>query len=217
MKQWEIRVNGVCKTYGDLQVLKNCTVTLEAGGIYCLMAPSGAGKTTLLRLLMGLEAPDKGEILFVYKDQGETDTQKVRERTCRPGQMTFACVFQEDRLCPGLGIEKNIQIIRPELTGAGLREEILKLLPEDALRKPVSEFSGGMKRRAALLRALFSKGGVLILDEPFTGLDEESREAAFRLLREHRQGRTMLFTSHHREEGEELNATFLSLQGGNQS
>lgn len=200
MRAWTIQAEGLGKSYGSLTVLQDFHMELPGGGIYCLMAPSGAGKTTLLRLLAGLEQPDRGRIRYVLPGMDRA-----------PGQMTFSFVFQEDRLCPGLGVEKNIGLVRPVVTGQALREEIGKLLPQEALWKPVSEFSGGMSRRAALLRAMLSPGEILLMDEPFTGLDEDSRQAAYRYVQEQRRGRTLLFTTHHEEEAEALGAVLCSL------
>lgn len=202
MKGWTIQADGLCKSYGSQSVLKDFDMELAGGGIYCLMAPSGAGKTTLLRLLSGLEQPDRGKIRYISTEA---------ETACTPAQMTFAFVFQEDRLCPGLGAVKNVELVHPVVTGQMLQEEIGRLLPREALSKPVSEFSGGMSRRTALLRAMLSPGEVLLMDEPFTGLDEDSRQAAYRYVLEHRNGRTLLFTTHHEEEGKALGAAFYSL------
>lgn len=210
MKAWTIQTEGLCKSYGSEPVLKDLHLELTGGGIYCLMAPSGAGKTTLLRLLAGLEEPDSGMIRYSCPQTGMED-RETAVRTCLPGQMTFAVVFQEDRLCPGLGVEKNIQLVRPIVTGRQLREEISQLLPGEAMSRPVSEFSGGMRRKAALLRAMLSPGQVILMDEPFTGLDEDSRLAAYRYVLKRRSGRTLLFTTHHEEEEKALGAEGIRL------
>ena len=185
-----ITIQKLSKSYNGIPVFQNVDLQLEEGGIYCLMAPSGAGKTTLFRILMGLEKPDSGLVTGF-------PTGPV------------AAVFQEDRLCPALSAQKNIQLVHPVITGENLRQELLQLLPEDSLEKPVSEFSGGMRRRVALLRAMLAPGQLLLMDEPFTGLDEDTREAAMEYVLAHRRGRTMLFTTHHVEEAERLGATRL--------
>jgi len=194
-----MRIRNLNKSYGGTVVFRHVDLELEKGGIYCLMAPSGAGKTTLLRILMGLERADSGEIIP------------------DPGTEGVAAVFQEDRLCPGLGVEKNILLVNPVCTGARLREEVLRLLPEDCLGKPVFEFSGGMRRRAALLRALLSRGGLLLLDEPFGGLDEAVRRASIDYVKEKRCGRTLLLATHHVEEAEALGARRILWQTEEQS
>ena len=185
-----ITIQKLSKSYNGISVFQNVDLQLEEGGIYCLMAPSGAGKTTLFRILMGLEKPDSGSVTGLPTGP-------------------LAAVFQEDRLCPGLTAQKNIQLVHPVMTGETLRQELLQLLPEDSLDKPVSEFSGGMRRRVALMRAMLAPGQLLLMDEPFTGLDEDTREAAMEYVLAHRRGRTLLFTTHHVEEAERLGATRL--------
>lgn len=183
-------IRNLTKSYGDQVIFSNLTLTLEDGGIYCLMAPSGKGKTTLFRILMGLEQADSGSFSG-FREAG------------------IAPVFQEDRLVPGLGAEKNIRLVNPSCTVEELRGELLLLLPEDSLKKPVSEFSGGMRRRVALMRALLSKGKVLLFDEPFTGLDEETRKLAMDYVLKRRNGRTLIFTTHHPEEASILGAKLI--------
>ena len=188
-----IEIQRLSKSYNSTLVFQNVDLQLEDGGIYCLLAPSGAGKTTLFRILMGLEQPDSGRITGLPAGP-------------------VAAVFQEDRLCPGLTAEKNIQMIRPSVTGEALRRELLTLLPADSLNKPVREFSGGMRRRVALMRAMLAPGQLLLMDEPFTGLDEDTREAAMEYVLARRRGRTLLFTTHHVEEAERLGATCILWQ-----
>ena len=180
-------VQALEKSYEGVPVFKNVNVELLEGSVYCLTAPSGAGKTTFLRILMGLEAADSGRIGGRAKGR-------------------IAAVFQEDRLCPWLDAAGNIRLAAPCLEASVLRQELQKLLPEDSLQKPVAEFSGGMRRRVALLRALLSEGELLLFDEPFNGLDEETRQLAIEYAESRRKGRTLLFTTHHPEEALALNA-----------
>lgn len=183
-----IRIEHLSKSYDHLPVFRNVCLELEEGGVYCLMAPSGAGKTTLLRILMGLERPDAGTVDGL-------------------GARQIAAVFQEDRLCPHLDAAGNIRLVNPACSDAELRQELLALLPADSLTKPVSSFSGGMCRRVSLLRAMQSRGGILLFDEPFNGLDEQSRQEAIRYVRKRRNNRTLLFTTHHMEEARALKAS----------
>ena len=182
-----IQIKKLSKSYHRVPVFQNVSIQLEDGGIYCLLAPSGAGKTTLFRILMGLERPDSGQITGLPHGP-------------------VAAVFQEDRLCPGLTAQKNIQLIRPVVGGEALRQQLMTLLPEESLSKPVSQYSGGMRRRVALMRAMLAPGQLLLMDEPFTGLDEETRETAMDYVLTHRRGRTLLFTTHHVEEAWRLGA-----------
>lgn len=183
-----LRIHNLSKSYDHIPVFQNVSLELEEGGVYCLMAPSGAGKTTLLRILMGLEAPDAGRVEGL------------------DGRLISA-VFQDDRLCPHLNAAGNIRLVDPVCSDAELRQELLALLPSDSLSKPVSSFSGGMRRRVSLLRAMQSRGEILLFDEPFNGLDEQIRQDAIHYVQKRRNGRTLLFTTHHMEEARALNAS----------
>jgi len=163
-----IILDGICKSFGTppVPVLENFSATLEAG-FTCLMGQSGIGKTTLANILAGQIAPDRGKII------GNAD-KKV------------AYVFQDDRLLLWETALSNVLFVTPQakkntpraielLTQAGLAE---------SLHKKAAELSGGMKRRVALCRALISTYDLLILDEPFKGLDETTKPAIIDLLRQ---------------------------------
>ena len=181
---------GLSKAYNGVPVFQAVNLEWKEDGIYCLTAPSGAGKTTFLRVLMGLEKPDCGVL------------EGLKGRR-------IGAVFQEDRLCPNLNAAANILLVDPVRRGEELRQELLCLLPQESLEKPVSEYSGGMRQRVSLLRALLSRGEVLLFDEPFNGLDTESRRAAIEYVQRRREGRMLLFTTHHEEEAQALGACML--------
>lgn len=172
----DIAVNHLWKSYEGIPVLKDFSCRIPQGSCCALLAPSGAGKTTLLRLLLGLEQPDRGEITGV-------------PHRC-------AAVFQEDRLIPGLSAVSNVTM------AAGCsREAAAALLMElgvetDSQTKPAALLSGGQARRTALARALLAPGELLILDEPFNGLDAGSRQRCAAAIRDYRQGRTLLAVTH---------------------
>lgn len=170
----EIRVEGLCKSYSGRPVLTGLSAVFPTG-ITCVSAPSGTGKTTLLRLLLGLERPDGGT---------------VTGADCR-----WAAVFQEDRLLEHLPAAANLRFALGEAApeAAGLLER-LGLSLED--RRPVGEWSGGMKRRLALARALLAPSEALALDEPFTGLDEENRARCLALIRAAGEGKPVLLATH---------------------
>lgn len=170
----EIRVEALCKSYGGKAVLSGLTAVFRPG-ITCVAAPSGTGKTTLLRLLLGLERPDSGTI---------------RGADCR-----WAAVFQEDRLLEDLSAAGNLRFALGEVPGeaAGLLGRLGLDLSDPG---PVRSWSGGMKRRLALARALLAPGDALALDEPFTGLDRENRTRCLELIRERGRGRPVLLATH---------------------
>ena len=165
MKNNDLILQKLSKSYHGQVVFSDLSLALSPGNAYCLMAPSGTGKTTLFRILMGLETPDSGTI----------DGLK---------NLKISAVFQEDRLLEGYDVLTNLRFVcRQRLSDAELSAYAAALLPQNALFQPVCEFSGGMKRRLSLLRALLVPFDLLILDEPFNGLDSENRKKAAALVR----------------------------------
>lgn len=188
-----IIITDLCKTYDDNEVLKNVNITLKDNSIYCLMGASGIGKTTLLRIIMGLEHADSGSVSGI-------DTKSI------------SCMFQEDRLIPYLSAIDNVRIV---LHGKNNRDEIrnnlLSILPDDSLDIPVSSLSGGMKRRVALARALSYPGKLIILDEPFTGLDKDTKLNVIDYILKMRNNRTLLIATHETDDANLLGAEIIKL------
>lgn len=192
MKTEQIRIEHLYKAYGQNQVLSDFSAVFEKGKTTCIMAPSGAGKTTLLRILAGLEKADSGRII------GLEDMKK-------------SIVFQEDRLCENLSASANIRLVRQKRPWG--REKNADQKIEEAMQavglsgcenQPVREFSGGMRQRTALLRALYSDWDILFLDEPFKGLDEETKGDVIRYTKEKCKGKTVIFVTHDRSEAEAM-------------
>lgn len=174
----ELSFEDVAKGFDGNTVIEGFTLEVPPGGRAALMAPSGSGKTTLLRLACALDHHDYG----------------VLGRTPHVSAM-----LQEARLIEGLTAPENLALTArtaPELTyGLSLLAQLLEGAPE-ALAKPVSQLSGGMRRRVELARALAHPSAVLLLDEPFTGLDAATRERTALLAEAHLHGRTLLMATH---------------------
>lgn len=188
-----MELSHISKAYGSKPVLQDLTLSFPQGGRWAVMAPSGTGKTTLLRILLGLEAPDSGTVSGVPHNT--------------------AAVFQEDRLCKNLTVRGNLRMV----LGRSYREaEAVALLArlglENCLDLPASQLSGGMARRVALARALLTKPALLILDEPFTGLDEAARLRCAEAIRDLPGDITVLLVTHREEDAALLGAKILRLQ-----
>ncbi len=188
-----IQIKELTKYYGGEQVLDRLCLFLDMHRTYCLMAPSGTGKTTLFRILLGLEKADSGTI------QGLEDKR-------------IAAVFQEDRLLEGYTALENIRFVTGNRYSATELSSILsRILPKGSLEKPVYEFSGGMKRRTAILRAILAPSDLIIMDEPFTGLDMETKENTIELIKEYTVGKLVLLATHNEEDAELLSAEIIHL------
>ncbi len=172
-KRGSIVLNRVNKSFGEKKVLEDLSASYEAGETYYLTSPSGSGKTTLLRVLSGLEKAESGEIEGSYR---------------------CSMVFQEDRLCEEYSAIRNVALV----TGneAGAREALGRLLEPQALTQPCRELSGGMKRRVALVRAMEAESEVVLLDEPFAGMDTRTRQMAEAYIRERQCGRILIIVTH---------------------
>ena len=180
-----MKIQHLCKSFDGKVVLDHVSLTLESGGTACLMAPSGRGKTTLLRCIAGLETPDSGQI---------TD---LPER--------IAYVFQEDRLCDGFSAVDNIRLVTGKALGEGeIRRHLEELGLAGSLDQPVRELSGGMRRRVVISRAVCFDADLLLLDEPFKGLDDEARQQTADYILRHRGAAAILCVTHDREDAAAL-------------
>ena len=168
-----LRVAELGKCYHDRWIFRHVEQEFHGGEPYLLDTPSGSGKTTFFKCLCGLERPEEGEV---------------------SGIDAFAVQFQEDRLCEEYSAVKNLEMVMGDAKEA--REVLARLLPEEALERPCHELSGGMKRRVSLVRAMEAGAQCVLLDEPFTGLDEENREKAYEYIRTHARGRIIMIATH---------------------
>jgi len=184
------------KRFGPLMVLDRFNLKLPESGVVAILGTSGSGKTTMLRVIAGLEKLDCGQLI-------------------KPTHARVSMVFQEDRLIPGLSAAGNIlAALPPDPGNAAKTARILDACGlAGASHKLPAELSGGMQRRVAIGRALAFGGDILLLDEPFKGLDPATREDVIRIvLSERGQGLTLLVT-HSMEEAERCADVILHFEG----
>lgn len=187
-----LELKNVSFSYDDKTVFSNFSLKICKGECVCLKGESGCGKTTVLNIILGLQTIASGEIT-------------------RPNKIS--AVFQEDRLIPHLSLKRNIMLVNDSnpknvdnlLKSAGLY---------DIRHKKVSLLSGGMKRRAAILRAVNFGGDLLVLDEPFNGLDYENKQKIARIIKEEflKKEKSVLLVSHNSEDAELLGAKIIEMQ-----
>jgi len=191
-------IDGISKSFGDFEALKNVSLEIKKGEFFSLLGPSGCGKTTLLRIIAGFEHPDKGTLTLEGDDV----------LSLPPNRRPTNTVFQSYALFPHLSVFENVAF-SPRLKGFSSAqvkskvEQYLQLvrLEGHADKKP-NQLSGGMKQRVAIARALINEPRVLLLDEPLSALDAKLRQhMLIELDRIHDEiGITFIYVTHDQQE-----------------
>lgn len=163
-----IELKNIFKSFGEppKQVLSNVSLVFPEG-ITCIMGQSGIGKTTLANIIAGLVPPDSGEVIGLKGKK-------------------ISIVFQDDRLLEWESALSNVLFVKNDPQHA--RELLTQAGLADSINKKASELSGGMKRRVCLCRALIAEHNLLILDEPFKGLDGELKPSIMQMAKDHAAG-----------------------------
>ncbi len=179
-----LKISNLNFSYKDKNIFNDFSLEVKNGEKIWISGPSGCGKTTLIKLILGLLKPKSGEINI--------------------GNSTPSVVFQENRLLPFYTIMQNIELVGGDKEKA---KEILSVLGigETENLYPAS-LSGGMKRRAAIARALSTEFDLLILDEPFNGIDEKNLQSACKCIKEFTADKTVILITHNPDEAELLGA-----------
>lgn len=176
-----IELKNISKAFDGKPVLQNFSLSLPAGNRTCIMGPSGCGKTTLLNILTG----------FVKQDTGTVEN--------RPDRISM--VFQESRLCEDFSALENVRMVALDKTEQA-KDLLARMGLADDMHKKVSALSGGMKRRVSIARALLYDAPLLVMDEPFKGLDENTKETVMQLVHAETEGKTVLFITHDEAEAQ---------------
>lgn len=197
-----VELRGLSANYGSVRAVENVSIRLAAGRLLALLGPSGCGKTTLLRLLAGLLEPSNGEIVF----DGVSVAGIPAERR------GVAMVFQKPLLFPHMNVAGNVAFglkmrgISPAETSQRVREALDSVQMSGFDHRGARELSGGQEQRVALARALVTQPRVLLLDEPFSALDERLRAGMRSLVRDlqRRMSITTLFVTHDQSEAAQV-------------
>lgn len=191
-----VDIKNLSFNYGEKEVLSHFNLRVRKGERLCIKAPSGFGKTTLLRLICGLEKPQSGSVEI-------------------PPETKISVVFQEDRLLPWLSVEKNLLFVMENADEALVKKKAKECLSAVELAEEAKSFpaalSGGMARRAALARALAAEWNLLLLDEPFSGIDQAKKEKIASFMRRQFEGKTVILVSHDPEDAKLLGAETVEL------
>ncbi len=182
-----IVIEGLNFSYENQCVFSNFGLEIADQETLCIMGESGCGKTTLLKLLTGSLAPQSGTIHGM-------DGKRI------------GMVFQENRLCEDFTAALNVKLgcnrKWNRAQRAAIEEQLALVGLEEAANRKVSELSGGMKRRVAIVRAMMSDSEILIMDEPLKGLDEKTKEMVITYIERHVGERTLLLVTHDKREVE---------------
>ena len=197
-----LKVNNLKKRFGDLEVLKGVSFSLEQGQVLALIGSSGGGKSTLLRCLNFLETPDEGEIWVKDKQLLSTSEEEIRKN-----RLHFGLVFQNFNLFPQYTVLENVTLaptLLKQAPAGEIRAKALNLLDQVGLSEKVGSYpyqlSGGQQQRVAIARALALNPEVLCFDEPTSALDPELTGEVLRVIRNLKNGgNTMIVVTHEME------------------
>ena len=212
-----IEVKGLCKSFGDNEVLKNLSTEIRQGEVVAIIGPSGCGKSTFLRSLNLLEVPTGGTVNFEGTDitSPSVDINKIRQK--------IGMVFQQFNLFPHMTIKENIMLapvklgIMSQQEASDKADELLNRvgLPDKADTYP-SMISGGQKQRIAIARALAMNPDVMLFDEPTSALDPEMVGEVLELMKELAEdGMTMVVVTHEMGFAREVATRVIFIDEGN--
>ncbi|MBR5472905.1 MAG: ABC transporter ATP-binding protein [Clostridia bacterium] len=189
-----IELKNISFSYGEQQILNNFNLNVNEGECVQLYGTSGSGKTTVLRIILGLENVIIGNVIVPQK---------------------ISTVFQEDRLLENKDVLSNVRLVIPNekypIADALIKEFGLW----DDRKKRVSQLSGGMKRKVAIIRAIVYDGDALILDEPFNGLDSDNKKIIAQVIKREflNKSKPVLLITHIKEDAQLLNAKVIEICG----
>ena len=182
-----MEVKNISKSYGEDAVLKDVSLSIPDGSTVLISGVSGRGKTTLLNIMMGIIKADSGEVVGVPEN--------------------ISAVFQENRLPADFLPRTCVRMTAPKTVSRDMiNAHLAELGLGEHLEKPVKELSGGQQRRVAIARAVLSESKAIFMDEPFNGLDRETKIRTIEYIKKYTRGKTLIVVSHAAEDAELLEA-----------
>ncbi len=211
-----IDIRDCSAAYGDNEVLRSVSLTVEKGEFLIMIGPSGCGKTTLLKMINGLVKPTRGEVLVDGKRLAECDLVSLRRRIgyAVQGAKLFPHMTVADNICYVPSLDRKLTKAEKEETAAAMLE-MVKLPAELSTRFP-GQLSGGQKQRVGIARAMTSNPDILLMDEPFGAVDEITRRALQEELSDLQRetGITVVFITHDIGEAFKLGSRILIMKDG---
>lgn len=179
-----INIENISFAYEDKIVFENYSQRFPIGKTSVIMEPSGFGKTTLLYMIAGLISPTNGNINIPINNP------------------KFSFAFQDLRLIESLNVKKNITLVNSNISTNDLDKCLEALAIKDLADKKVSTLSGGEKSRVSIARALMADYDILLLDEPFNGLDDTTKDNVIKYIKEKTAHKTVLLVTHNNDEAD---------------
>ena len=195
MKKLELK--NIKKTYNETIVLDGFSAICDSSKPSCIMGESGAGKTTLLNIIMGLVSADSGMAEYSFQS-GAVMTD---------GGYRTSAVFQETSLVPHLNPVINVAMVLGNNSDKKrINQELGCLIDEEFLDKPCAQYSGGMKRRVEIVRAIMADSDIVVMDEPFAGLDDTTKNKVIGYIMVNIVDRILIISTHDLSDAEKLRA-----------
>ncbi|HLR42357.1 MAG TPA: amino acid ABC transporter ATP-binding protein [Pseudogracilibacillus sp.] len=216
-----LEVEHLKKSFGDLEVLKDISFSMEKKDVVAIVGPSGSGKSTMLRSLIQLEDINGGTIRVAGEAMVQNGTyanaQTVREITGKMGM-----VFQHFNLFPHLSVKQNLELaprMQKTMPVKDIEARTIKLLKQvglsDKLNEMPNNLSGGQKQRVAIARALMLQPELLLFDEPTSALDPETIDEVLRVMKDlAEEGRTMIVVTHEMSFARDVATKVIFMDGG---
>ena len=217
MSEELLKIEGLKKSFGKLEVLKGLTTTIKKGEVVVMIGPSGGGKSTFLRCMNLLEQPTEGKIVF-----DDIDIVSADEKTKNKVRSEMGMVFQHFNLFPHLSILDNITLAPRLVRGvdrATAEKKAMELLERVGLAEKAKAYpqqlSGGQKQRVAIVRSLAMEPKVMLFDEPTSALDPEMVGEVLDVMKDlAKNGMTMVVVTHEMRFARDVASRVLFLEGG---
>lgn len=207
-----IDICGLCKSYGEVQAVRDLTFSVREGELFAFLGENGAGKSTTINIICTALAKDSGTVTVCGADI-DREAERVRK--------VIGVVYQGSRLDGPLSVWDNLESRAAlyGITGAEFRARVAELAErldfQELLRRPLRKLSGGQRRRIDIARALLHRPRLLILDEPTTGLDPQTRKLLWQVVEDLRreEGLTVFLTTHYMEEAAQADSVIILDRG----
>lgn len=207
-----IDIRGLCKSYGDVQAVRDLTFSVREGELFAFLGENGAGKSTTINIICTALAKDSGTVTVCGADI-DREAEQVRK--------AIGVVYQGSRLDGPLSVWDNLESRAAlyGITGAEFRARVTELAGRldfrELFRRPLRKLSGGQRRRIDVARALLHRPRLLILDEPTTGLDPQTRKLLWQVVEDLRreEGLTVFLTTHYMEEAAQADSVIILDRG----